>query len=514
MNPNKSLLSSMLFCILACCTMNSEEKNIQIFNNTIDVGPVKNAGSTTYDHESEIYTLKGSGTNMWFGEDEFHFTWLRMSGNFILNTRIEFVGEGIDPHRKAGLIIRESLEAGSPYVSAAFHGDGLVSMQYRLKKDSITSEFRAAEYHLNILQLMVHNDSVQMQAAAPGFPFQHIGELAIDFIKSEEYYVGLFVCAHNPEVIEEARFLNTRMSIPAKDEFIPYTDYIGARLEVFDFETGLRKIVFESDRPIEAPNWSPDGRFFIVNAGGFLYRISSSGGEAKKINTDFATSNNNDHGISPDGTQLVISHHAGDRPSGQNSLIYTLPIEGGKPKKITLNSPSYWHGWSPDGQFLIFTAERNSQWNIWRIPAAGGKEIQLTDGNWLDDGSAFSGNGKYIWFNSNRSGTMEIWRMKSNGSELEQITHDIYQNWFAHESPKGDKIIFLSYLPEVGAWDHPYYKQVMIRSISLLDGDPVDEPEVIAYLYGGQGTMNVPNWSPDGSKFAFISNTTFPDDKR
>lgn len=211
---------------------------------------------------------------------------------------------------------------------------------------------------------------------------------------------------------------------------------------------------------------------------------------------------------------MVISHHAKDRPPGQNSLIYTLPIAGGNPKQITQHSPSCWYGWSPDNRYLIYTAQRDGQWNIWKIPVTGGDEIQLTDGDWLDDGSEFSRNGSYIWFNSNRTGSMEIWRMRSDGSEPIQITNDDYQNWFAHESSKGDRLVFLSYLTDVNEWDHPYYKQVMIRAIPFLKGDPVDEPKVIIYLYGGQGTMNVPSRSPDGDKFAFISNTAIPSENK
>lgn len=512
MNLFKIIIGSLVISTIVGCKMKSKKIETQIFNKSYDVGNVILAGSTQYDSSTEIYTIKGSGTNMWFGEDEFHFAWRKMKGNLILNSQIEFIGDGIDPHRKAGLIIRKSLETGSPYVSAAYHGDGLVSMQYRLEKDSSTQEFRASSYHMTTLQLIKKGDTLQIQAAKPDSNLQPIGKITIDFSEDQEFYVGLFVCSHNPDVMEEARFLNTRLSIPANDDFIPYTDYIGARLEVYDFRTGFRKIIVESDLPVEAPNWSPDGKYFIVNAGGLIYQIPSTGGEASVINTGFANSNNNDHGISPDGSKLVISNHAKERPSGQNSVIYTLPIEGGYPIQITQNSPSYWHGWSPDGRYLIYTAQRNDQWDIWKIPAEGGKEMQLTDGEWLDDGSEFSADGNHIWFNSNRSGTMEIWRMKSDGSEPVQITNDRYQNWFAHESPKRDRLIFLSYLPEIGEWDHPYYKHVMIRTIMLIDGEPVGKPRVIAYLYGGQGTMNVPCWSPDGNKFAFVSNTALFDE--
>lgn len=492
--------------------MKNEESSTGIFTGTRDIGPVKFAGEANYDPESEIYTLQGSGTNMWFNEDEFFFIWKKIKGNVILQTQLVFPGVGVEPHRKAGLIIRESLEPGSPYVTAAYHGDGLVSMQYRTEKDSATYEFRAQEDSLPVLQLINHDRIISMQAAKIGKPLDNVGTLEVEFTGNKEYYAGLFICSHNPDVVEEALFKNTRLTIPANDNFVPYSDYIGARLEVLDLESGLRKLIFESDLPIEAPNWSWDGDYFIVNAGGLLYRIPVDGGEAKAIDTDFATSNNNDHGISPDGTQLAISHHLADRTPGENSAIFILPVDGGTPRQVTENSPSYWHGWSPDGKYLIYTAKRNEQWDIYQISVEGGEEIRLTEAEGLDDGSEFSRDGKYIWFNSTRSGSMEIWRMNSDGSNPVQITDDPYQNWFAHESPNGDHIVFLSYPPDVDPDDHPYYKQVMLRTIALKDNLPAGEPKVIAYLYGGQGTINVPSWSPDGKKLAFVSNTKLPEE--
>lgn len=487
--------------------MKQKKSAIGIFENSADIGNVKHHGAVSYDPGTEIYSIKGSGTNMWFTEDEFHFLYRKMKGNMILYTTVKFLDKGVNPHRKAGVIIRESLEPGSPYVSAAYHGDGLVSMQYRVENDSTTQEFRAAEDSLPVLQLLTHGDAVTVMAGTSDAPLRMTGKLSVNFAGNKEYYVGLFVCSHDSDVIEETQFINTRLTIPAKDDFIPYTDYIGARLEVLDIETGYRKIILESDLPIEAPNWSRDGKFFIVNAGGRIYKIPTTGGEVKQVDTGFARSNNNDHGISPDGSQLVISHHAQDRAAGENSVIYILPIHGGTPKQITQNSPSYWHGWSPDGKSLIYTAKRNNEWNIYKISSNGGVEVRLTSAGALDDGAEFSADGKYIWFNSNRTGSMEIWRMKEDGTEQTQITNDIYQNWFPHESPTGDKLVFLSYLPEVSLWDHPYYKEVMLRIIDIREGKPMGEPQVAAHLYGGQGTMNVHSWSPDGKKIAFVSNT-------
>ncbi len=494
------------FCLLVLLNsfIMKSQTSFGIFDNATDVGKVKFKGSVEYNAELEKYTLSGAGKNLWFGDDEFYFVWKKIKGNFTLYSWLEFVGKGVELHRKGGLIIRESFEPGSRYISIAYHGDGLVSMQYRPEKDSMTKEFKCPSSFLSVLQLEKTGDKITSWATDKGNALQKVGEINMKFDTSG-FYVGLFVCSHNPDVVEKAIFSNTRLTIPVKEGFKPYQDYIGSRLEILDIETGTRKIIYESEKPFEAPNWSRDGKFLVFNSKGLLYGISAEGGKPELINTAFANANNNDHGISPDDKQLVISNHVKDRPDGENSLIFVLPIGGGVPKQITDKGPSYWHGWSPDGKYLIYTGKRNNQWGIYRIPATGGEETQLTNSPFLDDGSEYSTDGNYIWFNSNRTGKMQIWKMKNDGSEQTQITFDEYQNWFAHQSPDGKKLIMLSFPPEVDSWDHPYYKHVLLR---LMDVGEL-KPKVVAHLYGGQGTINVASWSPDSKKIAFVSNSDF-----
>ena len=221
------------------------------------------------------------------------------------------------------------------------------------------------------------------------------------------------------------------------------------------------------------------------------------------IESGFANRNNHVHVISFDGKQMAISHHAEE--DGGASVIYTLPAEGGDPVRVTALSPSYLHGWSPDDRYLVYTAEREGSYNIYRIPSSGGEEEQLTHTPTLDDGPEYSPDGQYIYFNSCRTGTMQIWRMKADGSEQEQLTFDDYNDWFPHVSPDGKQIVFISYMPDVPADSHPYYKQVYLRIMSA--DDP--QPRVLARLYGGQGSINVPSWSPDSKKLAFVSNGIF-----
>lgn len=309
----------------------------------------------------------------------------------------------------------------------------------------------------------------------------------------------------NYAMIRGDQVTNIRYTQPAADQEDNVDESrIVSRLEVLDIEMGLREIVYEEQRHFEAPNWSPDGNFFIINSEGLLYRLPIDSNRLVQINTDFADQINNDHGISPDGTRLVISHASEEITPG-SSIISTLPIEGGKLTQITPNSPSYWHGWSPDGQTLAYTARREENFDIYSILADGStSENRLTIAEGLDDGPDYSPDGQYIYFNSERSGSMEIWRMRSDGNEQEQITNDKYNNWFPHPSPDGKWIIFLSYGPEVSPGDHPANKKVMLR---ILPTDGKGAPKVIAYLYGGQGTINVPSWSPDSKKVAFVSYT-------
>ena len=218
-----------------------------------------------------------------------------------------------------------------------------------------------------------------------------------------------------------------------------------------------------------------------------------------------ATNNNNDHVLSFDGTMLGISDQS-DSHGGQ-SCVFTLPAGGGVPKPITPLTPSYTHGWSPDGKYLVYTGGRGGVFDIYKIPSDGSApEIRLTFGGGLNDGPEYSPDGEYIYFNSSRSGKMQLWRMKPDGSDQEQITDDEFNNWFPHISPDGKWIAFLSYGSDVSPTDHPYYRQVYLRLMPVAGG----KPQVIAYVYGGQGTMNVPSWSPDSRQLAFVSNTGQP----
>ena len=474
-----------------------------IFEQHGDIGACELEGDMEYCVDCQVYELVGSGENMWFDKDQFHFVWKKLSGDFIIRARVKFIGDGVNAHRKMGLMIRSSLGTDVPHVNGVVHGDGLTSIQFRREKGGITEERKSPASLPDILQLERRGSQYILSTAHYGEPFDTI--MLKDMDLEDEVYVGLFICSHDNTVLEKAKFSNVRIIIPAWEGLVPYQDYLGSKLEILELERGLRKVVHQSPLSLQAPNWSTNGKYLIYNSEGLLYRFDLKSGIPEVIPSGFATSNNNDHVISFDGKKLGISHHA-EEADGQ-SIVYTMPIKGGTPEKITDEGPSYLHGWSPDGEYLTYTARRNGQYDIYKISVNEKEEIKLTDTPGLDDGSEYSPDGKYIYFNSDRTGNMKIWRMYPDGSNQEQITFGEFNDWFPHISPDGKWMVFLSFQNDVRSDDHPFYKHVYLRKMPVAGG----EPEVIAYVYGGQGTINVPSWSPDSKKIAFVSNSKITD---
>ena len=476
------------------------EQPLALFDAHADIGAVRKPGAVRDGGASGALLIEGAGANMWFGTDEGHFVWKKIKGDFIVSARMEFEGRGVEAHRKIGWMARTTTDTGSAQAGAVVHGDGLTSLQYRTAAGADTEEIRLPLSGADQIQLERRGSIYVMSAARFGEPC--VSEQIAGLDLGEEVLVGLFVCSHNADVVEKARFTNIRVTLPAPPDLVPYRDYLGAAIERLEVDTGQRTTVLRSPRPIQAPNWTPDGRFLIYNVDGRLDRLELATGRIATIDTGFAKANNNDHVLSFDGKRIGISHHSAE--DGGESVIYVLPARGGEPRRITAKAPSYLHGWSPDGRFLVYTGGRGGDYDIYRIPVDGGDEIRLTDAPGLDDGPEYAPDGRFIYFNSARTGAMRIWRMAPDGSGHEPLTSGHFHDWFPHVSPDGARIVFLSFPKDVAADDHPFYKQVYIR---MMPADGSAPPRVIAYVYGGQGTINVPSWSPDGKHIAFVSNS-------
>jgi Tol biopolymer transport system component len=477
----------------------SAQNSIGIFDGQGDVGKVKHAGSGSYDAKAQEYHMSGSGTNIWANHDEFHFMWKKMKGDFILRTTATFIGKGVEEHRKFGWMVRSSLDTGSKHISAVVHGAGLTSLQFRRKTDSATEEKKFDMTSADIIQLERKGNVYTMSVARKGDLF--VSQEVSDVDLGDDVYVGLFICSHNPNVVETAVFNNVRIVVPAPANLVPYRQYLGSDIEILDLETQNSKIIYQSPKSLQAPNWMKDGKHLLYNSDGLLYTFDLKSNMPTVFNTGSATHNNNDHVLSFDGKWLAIS--SSDQTG--NSIGWAVPATGGEPRRLTPIGPSYMHGWSPDGKYIVFCGSRNKEFDVYRIPSAGGPEERLTTSPGLDDGPEYSPDGQYIYFNSVRSGLMQVWRMKADGSEQTQLTNDDYDNWFPHVSPDGKWIEYITFLKtEVAPGDHPFYKHVYLR-VMPVGGGP---SKVIAYLYGGQGTINTPSWAPDSKHLAFVSNSS------
>jgi len=472
---------------------------VGMFESHGDVGTVLHAGSAGYDAGIGSYTIAGSGENMWFANDAFHFAWKKMSGDVTLTADISFLGKGVNEHRKAVLMVRQSLDADSVYADVALHGNGLTSLQYRDGAGAATHEIQANTSAAKRLRIVKRGAYFSMWLADGNGEFQLAsGSTRIEL--KEPFYVGIGVCSHDKDVVEKAVFSNVDLktatpaiaaaSMPASES------RLYSVLEIITVASTDRRVVYVAPERFEAPNWMPDGKNLLFNRNGRIEKIPVVGGIPQTIDTGFAKRCNNDHGISPDGRELVISDQSLEE---HKSLVYLLPIGGGTPRRITKNAPSYWHGWSPDGKTLAFVGERDGEFDIYTVSASGGEETRLTTAKGLDDGPEYTPDGKYIYFNSVRTGHMQIWRMRADGSEQEQVTFGTENDWFPHFSPDGQQMVFLTY--DASVTGHPENKDVMLRMMSLKEG----KITVLAKLFGGQGTMNVPSWSPDGRQLAFVS---------
>lgn len=284
----------------------------------------------------------------------------------------------------------------------------------------------------------------------------------------------------------------------------PYPSH--SYLEIYDVPSRTHKVVKEFPYVIEAPNWTPDGKWLVVNKDGKLCKIAPDGsGDLLPIDTGDITQCNNDHVVTADGKWIGLSSNDPANQRSYNSYVYVVPFEGGQPRRITPLGPSYLHGISPDGKTAAYCAFRGPQMeqDIWTIPLKGGKETRLTDAPGLDDGPEYSPDGRHIWFNSVRTGRMQVWRMKANGREQTQMTFDTDMNsWFPHISPDGKKVVYIAYHDyEIAPDSHNADLNVQLRMISADGG----EPEVLVDFFGGQGSLNVNSWSPDSRRFAYVS---------
>jgi TolB protein len=481
----------------------SGSEPLGIFEGQSDVGSVTPPGTVVYDPVAHTYTIASAGANLWSTVDAFHFVWKKVSGDVSLSADIDFpVKTGIpNPHRKALLMFRHSLDADSVYADAAQHGSGLTALQYRLAQGATTQDIELDISSPKSLRIEKRGDTITMFLSTGSEPLHQVGS-SIKLRFDEPFYVGLGVCSHDVKVVEKAVFSNVEIKTlqPAQ----PGDLALYSALQTIGTEDNSRRaMVYTTRGRFEAPNWTKDGNALLFNQDGKIMKISVAGGKPDAVNIGAASRCNGSHGLSPDGRWLAISCSMPEKPE---SRIYIVPSNGGTPRLITEHPNSYWHSWSPDGKTLLFTRPDHGSLNIYAISVEGGEERALTSGTGISDDPDYSPDGRYIYFNSDRSGAMQIWRMSPDGSAPDQVTSDDLVNWTPHISPDGKSMVFLSY--EKGVTGHPANKDVALRVMSMDD----QKVRLLVNIVGGSGTINVPSWAPDSHHLAFVSYQLLPDE--
>src|ERR1700733_5917867 len=466
-----NLLLALPFCIgTAVVHGQTSNQDLGQFQGEGDFGTILHPGSSHYDASKDSYTVSGSGANLWFGIDDFHYVWKKMSGDVALSADIDFVGEHGNAHRKAVLMIRQSLDAHSIYADVARHGDGLTSLQYR---DTIGADTHEIETYGNAphrVRIEKRGDYVYVSIPDANGNMAPSGAAMRVSIQGD-FYVGLGVCSHDEKVIETAIFSNVKI-----EPLSPITGQpvLHSTLESVIVASTDRRVRYTAPIHLEDPNWTPDGKGLIFNQEGTLQHL-----------------------VLDDGSLIAIGNQD---PDGQ-ARIYVVSTAGGTPRRLTPDGPAYFHGWSPDGKTISFTSQHGDNFDAYTVPVAGGPETLLAS---KSDVAEFSPDGQWIYFQSDRTGHAQIWRMHPDGSAQEQLLVSATSDWFPHISPDGRMIAFLAYKP--GTQGHPANQDVELCVLSLADR----KVRTLAKLLGGRGTMNVPSWSPDSKMLAFTSYELLP----
>ena len=482
--------------------------SLGVFENQSDVGDVTPPGSASFDPATGVYTLRSAGANLWARADAYHFVWKKVSGDLSLTAAVKLAGAGptANPHRKALLIFRQTLAPDSVYADAAIHGSGLTALQYRRDEGDTTQDIEFDIGAPQRLRLEKRGDTITLFLSMHGEPLQQAGA-SIKLPLQGTFYAGLGLCSHNQHAVEQATFAQVELQ-PLTAPATPAPRVLYSTLQTIAIDNNARtaSVILTGRGHMEAPNWSRDGKTLIFNRDGKLWSVAAVpvGGTlavASPIDIGDATDCTGSHGLSPDGKWLAMTCTMPDYPGRR---VYIMPAGGGSPRTVTANPDSYFHSWSPNGKTILFTRPSHGALNIYSIPADGGPETALTTGTGVSDDPDYSPDGQRIYFNSDRAGGMQIWRMRPDGSHPEQVTFDEKRNWTAHPSPDGKSILILSYANDVSG--HPANMDVTLRILNPADGKIRDLVKII----GGAGSDNVPNWSPDGTHFAFVSYQFLP----
>jgi len=426
--------------------------------------------------------------------EDLRFLWSQIEGDFILDVKIPTV-ENAGTY---GLMLATNLEDKTPIAALQIADNELAFMTAAQVNmgNAITGE---VEY----LRLERSNNQLIAYFARPNDDFFPIASQQLE--KEVELYGGLFAYATN----QALHFANLRLTHPSPEQEEEIENSIVSSVEVFDVATRRRKIIFQKNVRIESPNWHPKDSFLLVNSEGLLYQISLSakgGWREIPMSAEFMTNCTKYHGFSPDGDDLFFSHQ-----DSFATQIYRLSLKDTlAPEVVVPKSPSLWQGIHPDGSEILYTAKRRKRrsLNVYKSQVDSFREARITKTVGADRGASYHPDGEKIYFSATRTHQQKIWKMNKVGLQKRPVTTDEYEDYFPHVSPNGKYLVFLSRLAEFAPKKDLSPQIVVLRILDLTKENA--QPEIVAHLLGGEGSLAMPSWSPDSKQFAFISYSFAP----
>jgi TolB protein len=478
-----------------------------LFENQSDVGMVMPAGGGSYDPVARRYIIAAAGANTWYHLDDFHFLWKKMSGDVALTADISFPPHSYDhdpnPHRKAILMFRQTLDGGGIYADVAAHGSGMVALQYRRERGANSQDIELNIDAPRTVRLEKRGDIFTLYLSMAGEPLHQAGASIVLHLK-QPFYVGLGAVSHDVTTIDKVVFSKVTLQ-PLAPVSRTATFALYSALQTIQIDDQFRRamVIRTVSGSIESASWAPDGKSIYAYEDGHVEKIPylepAAGGKPELVDTGELIDCGGNYGLSFDGKFLAMT--CADTQGGPHQ-VYVMPVHGaGPPRKLTQGATSsYFHAWSPDSQTLAFTRGSAGKADLFTVPAGGGEERRLT-GDTLNDAPDYSPDGQFIYFDSSRSGTTQIWRMQADGSAAEQLTDDDNLNSSPHLSRDGKTLAFLSQPVGSGAGIGAAAIRVMALSDGLI--------RTVVDFQGYRNSFSTYGWG-DANHLAFVSYQSLP----
>jgi len=473
-----------------------------IFDGQSDIGSVIPPGTAQYERASGTYTVTSAGANTWYRVDDFHYLWKRASGDLALTAEVSFPPRSYDhepnPHRKALLMFRQSLDTGAAYADIGVHGSDLTALQYRTERGANTQDIELNIPAPRTVRLEKRGDTFTLLLSMKGEPLHPAGA-SVQLHLQAPFYVGIGAVSHDVATTDKVQFsrvsLQALSPLPREEKPTLYST-----LQTLQTDDQFRRamLIRSVAGYIESPNWAPDRKSIYVHEDGRVIKIPyltpEAGGTPQPIEVGALVDCSGNFGLSPDGRWLAVS--CAETKGGRHQ-VYIVPAGGGSsPRKLTQGAiQSFFHAWAPDSRTVAFTRGNAGKTDIFTIPLEGGWEARLTSDT-LNDGPDYSPDGKLIYFDSARSGTTQIWRMGPDGSAAEQLTDDLRINSSPHVSPDGKSVAFLSQPLE----SDQSIGDAELKVFNISDGSI----RTIAQFHGNRGSFSMYGWG-DAKHLAFVS---------